>query len=262
MLEVKKTPVAQIVFVVIVVLGFMSATFIGLIVYVLPKFLISKYLLKNKEAKSNILRDTAIAGLVIGVLTLVGKNAEPIRQVMNTKAPTEIRTTKNDTDDELSGNLYRNTKYGFRIKFPEGWEIKKGDGIHVVQKAVLGNSAISVMVKQFDLNSGEKITSIKDIGTAKEYIDSAIEDARLKFPDVKVIDYGETKIDNEPAYWAEYSVTYQALDKKVNMTNIIYFIAKGNTAYSISAGTATNEYQEVKPTFTRTVSTFVLEKYE
>lgn len=260
--EVKKTPTAQIVFLVVVVLGFMSATLAGLFVYVLPKFLISKYLLKNKEAKSNILRDTIIAGLVLGVISLIGQNAVNQNKPVSTKEPTELRTTKNDTDEELIDTLYRNTKYGFRIKFPEGWDIKKGDGIHVVQKAVLRNSTISVMVQQFDLNSGEKITSIKDTGTAKEYIDNVIEGAKLKTSDVEVIDYGETKIDNEPAYWVEYSGTYQALDKKVNMTNIIYFIAKGNTAYSISAGTATNEYQEVKPTFTRTVSTFVLEKYE
>ncbi len=262
MSEVKKTPVAQIVFVVIVVLGFMSATFIGLIVYVLPKFLISKYLLKNKEAKSNILRDTAIAGLVIGVLTLVGKNAEPIRQVMNTKAPTEIRTTKNDTDDELSDNLYRNTKYGFRIKFPEGWEIKKGDGIHVVQKAVLGNSAISVTVQQFASDTDEKISSIRDVGTADDYISSIIKGIELKYSDVKVIDYGETKIDNEPAYWVEYSWTSQTLDRNIEMTNLIYIMAKNNIFYSVNLVTSTNKHKELKPTFLRTVATFLLEKYE
>ncbi len=172
-----------------------------------------------------------------------------------------LETDKSSGTSEVSGNMYRNTKYHFRIKFPEGWKIGVGDGIHIVQKASFENSTISVIVQQLDLGGNEGFTSIKDAGSSKEFIDTIIEGAKSKFSDVRIINSGETKIDNEPAYWVEYSATSQVLDYELKMTNIIYYLAKGDTMYSISAGTASNEYAQIKPKFTQSVSTFVLEQY-
>jgi len=173
---------------------------------------------------------------------------------------TEISTDKSAQHSEINGNIYRNTKYHFRIKFPENWTIQQGDGPHIVQKAVFGNSTISIIAQEFDFG-GESFSSIKDIGSAKEFIDSTIEGTKKKFSDVKVIDYGETKIDNEPAYWVEYSAKSQVLDFDLEATQLIYFLAKGNILYSISAGTASNEYAKIKPKFYQVVSTFVIENY-
>ncbi len=169
-----------------------------------------------------------------------------------------LETDKSPETSQVSGDMYRNTKYHFRIKFPVGWEIKQGDGLHIVQKATSGNSTISVIVQEFDLG-GESFSSIKDAGSAKEFIDTVVEGAKEKFSDVKIINYGETKIDNEPAYWVEYSAKSQVLDFNLEMTQLIYFIAKGNVMYSINAGTASNEYAQIKPKFYQTASTFVLE---
>jgi hypothetical protein len=256
--ENKTTNKKQIIFLVLVLIGFLSPTIAGFIIYALPKFLISKYFLKNKEAKSNIIKDTAMAGLILGIILLIGQRSSLNNQEVSNREPTQIRTTKNDADEELTGNLYRNNKYGFRVKFPDGWNIKKGDGIHIVQKATLGNNTISILVQQLGLAENEKISSIKDAGTAKEYIDIVM--SGVKASNVEIIDYGETKIDNEPAYWVEYSGDYQVLDYKAKMTNLVYILAKGDIIYSITAGTVSDEYQQIKPTFLKTVSTFVLEK--
>lgn len=175
--------------------------------------------------------------------------------------PKELSVDKSNTYSEVSGNMYRNTKYHFRIKFPEGWKIGVGDGAHIVQKATFENSTISIFVQQFDVEGFEGFSSIKDAGTSKEVIDTVIEGSSEKFSDVKIINYGETKIDNEPAYWVEYSASSQVLDFQLKMTNLVYFLAKGDIIYSISAGTATDEYSKIKPIFTQTVSTFVLENY-
>jgi len=43
-------------------------------------------------------------------------------------------------------NLYRNEEYKFRIKFPFGWEIKDGDSLHVVKKAVNEKDMSSIIV--------------------------------------------------------------------------------------------------------------------
>lgn len=176
--------------------------------------------------------------------------------------PTELATEKNPEHSEVTGNMYRNTKYHFRIKFPEGWKIETGDGLHIVQKATHENSTISVVVQQLDLGRNEGFSSIKDAGgSAQEFAEIMTEGAKEKFSNVKIINYGETKIDNEPAYWVEYSTSAQVLDHTLNMTNIMYMLAKNDTMYSISAGTATSDYASVKPLFLQTVSTFVLETY-
>jgi len=172
-----------------------------------------------------------------------------------------LKTDKSIENSEIIGNLYRNTKYHFRIKFPEGWKIAVGDGINIVQKASLGNGTISVLVMQFDFKGSKGFSSIKDFGSRKEFIDASIEGAREKFSDVKIINYGETKIDNEPAYWVEYSASAQVLDYHITMTNLSYSIAKGDTMYTIAAGTISDEYVKMKPLFTQSVSTFVLENY-
>ncbi len=199
--------------------------------------------------------------IIIGsfILLSIGIGMDIPKDVLS--EPTELLTDKNPENSEITGNMYRNTKYGFRIKFPEGWDIENGDGIHVVQKASSENGAISVMVQQFDLGKNESFSSIENIGSSKEIIDMGIEGLKSKFSNVKIIDYGETKIDNKPAYWVESSATYKVLDNDLEMTNLTYFFAKDDTMYSISAGTETDKYSEIKPIFNQSVSTFVLEKY-
>lgn len=175
--------------------------------------------------------------------------------------PTELLTDKNPEYSEITGNMYRNTKYGFRIKFPEGWKIETGDGIHIVQKASSEDGTISVIIGQFDLGNNEGFSSIENVGSLKEIIDMETEGVKSKFSNVKIIDYGETKIDNEPAYWVEYSATSQVLDYEIEMTNLTYFLAKNDTMYSISSGTETSKYFKIKPIFNQSVATFVLEIY-
>lgn len=170
-----------------------------------------------------------------------------------------LETDKSPNTSQISGNLYRNTKYNFRIKFPDGWKIEGGDGAHIVQKATFENSTISIMIQQLDLEGGTGFSSIKDAGTLKDFIDTVIKDTSKKFSNVKIINYGETKIDNEPAYWIEYSINSQILDHQLKMTKIEYCIAKGNTMYLVSAGTALDEYSNLRPIFIQSIETFVLE---
>lgn len=172
----------------------------------------------------------------------------------------QIETDKNYINEEMIGNLYRNKKYGFRIKFPKDWSVGVGDGKHIVQKAVsINGDTISILIFQFDIGNQQGIKSIKDSGTAEEFINSAVDGARDKFSDIKILDYGETKIDNHPAYWVEYLTTYSALGVTVKTTNLIYYLAKGDIMYSISAGTESGRYLGIKEDILSSVGTFVLE---
>jgi hypothetical protein len=179
----------------------------------------------------------------------------------NFSEPKEVAIEKNIEHSEITGNMYRNTKYHFRIKFPDAWEIKTGDGLHIVQKAVNENSTISVSVHQLEIGKNQGFSSIKDLGSSKEVSEIMTEGAKEKFSNVKIVDSGEIKIDNEPAYWIEYSTTGQVLDRVISMTNLTYMLAKNDTMYIISGGTATSDFAKTKPIFQRAVSTFVLEKY-
>lgn len=216
----------------------------------------------KKEASKHLVKGWKWLWVIIGAVLLLTIGV--ILDVASSgvlSEPKELSVDKSNIYSEISGNMYRNTKYHFRIKFPEGWKIGVGDGIHIVQKATSGDSTISIFVQQFDLEGYEGFSSIKDAGTAKEVIDTVIEGSGEKFSDVKIINYGETKIDNEPAYWVEYSAKTQVLDYNLKIITLAYFLAKGDIMYSINAGTATDNYSEVKPIFMQTASTFVLENY-
>jgi len=166
--------------------------------------------------------------------------------------PKEIPTDKNV---EHSGAIYHNLKYQFSIKFPDGWEIKEeiDDGIFLVQEASFQNSTMRVSARLVDLKGSQEFSSIKDTRPLKEFINAFFEVTKENIPNAKIIDYNEVKINNEPAYWMECSMGPQTL--------LTYFFAKGNTMYSISAGTETDEYSKLKSLFMQTISTFIFGNY-
>lgn len=58
----------ETLFFVIVLIGFFYGSFFGFLFYALPKFLICKFILKRQHQKYKLIRDTAIAGLLMGLL--------------------------------------------------------------------------------------------------------------------------------------------------------------------------------------------------
>ena len=166
----------------------------------------------------------------------------------------EIPVDKSVEHSEVIGNVYRNLKYHFMIKFPEGWKIEAeaDDGIRLSQKATFQNSTMDVATRLVNLKGLQEFSSIKDTRSLKEFIDAFIK-ATEGISDVKIINYGETKIDNEPAYWMESTMGSQVL--------LAYFLAKGNIMYSIGVATISDEYSKIKPLFMQSVSTFAFENY-
>lgn len=161
---------------------------------------------------------------------------------------------KNPINEEIIGNLYRNTKYQFRIKFPESWEIKKGDGPNILVKASNGEgSSINIYVK----DSGIVLGDIDDIMSIDEWANSIIE----KFPSAKIISQKELYIDNRKAYFVQYSINYKALENEID--GIFYsvgFINK-NFTYVITAGSEESKFEDEKDELDQSVRTFVIEEY-
>lgn len=172
-----------------------------------------------------------------------------------------VKIDKSVSYSEQDGNLYRNTKYNFRIKFPEGWNIEAGDGPNILQKAVKGNHTVSIGVREIPAEFGDKTATIKDVMSITEFKDTLLEDVQEKFPGAKIIDYGESELDNEPAYWIKYSAPYTALDITVEGIMVQYQLLYNNNFYFITAGSTSDEYQSVEAEIMKSISTFVIENY-
>lgn len=161
---------------------------------------------------------------------------------------------KNPINEEIVDNLYRNTKYQFRIKFPESWEIKKGDGPNILVKASSGEgSSINIYVKDLGVELGD----IDDLISIDEWANSIKE----KFPSAKIISKREIYIDNKKAYFVQYSVNYKALDHEADMIFYNVGLVNKNYTYAITAGSEESKFKNEKQTLDQSVRTFVIEEY-
>ncbi len=173
------------------------------------------------------------------------------------------KTTKSPEESEQIGNLYRNTKYKFRIKSPEGWDLTPGDGPHIVIQANddENGSNINIGIMEMPIEYKGIATNITDIGNFSEYIQLSFDEIKQKFPDAILLDSGETKIDNEPAYWMKYSTTYSVLDVSVEIVGWSYQLLKNDFMYTISAGAPKDSVSDAETQIMQSISTFVFENY-
>lgn len=258
------------IFLVIVTIGFLFPTIVGFIFYALPKFAISKFLLKKQSAKGKIVRDTAISGLILGSLVLLGQSeilpstidgaSTQSQQSENIVTDTkENKITKNDSDEEIVDNLYRNTKYDFEIKFPVGWKLERGDGVHVLIKASDNrgdsmNIAVNDMENNIDTSS---VTSIEDMGSIEDFKNELLKGSLGgQMPNYKIVEYNKTTIDKHTAYF--FRSTHSSIDGSTFQLNQ-YSVLNGSKMYTISAGSAKNNYENLKPFFDESIATFVFE---
>lgn len=168
------------------------------------------------------------------------------------------KTDKSPETSQIESNLYRNTKYKFRIKFPEGWEIKPGDGPSVVQKAVSGNKSIILMVREGDIPNSY---TIKDVSSLEDFKNYVFEDIQKSDKDVEILDFGETKINNKPAYWIKHSGNSSTLGIDVEVVGTIYFVVHNGYTYVITTSTPPEEYNYAEKTFQKSLVTFVFEDF-
>lgn len=173
-------------------------------------------------------------------------------------------------------NLYRNDDYYFRIKFPTGWEIKDGDGEHVVKKAVENGSTVLIQVRDFSssLSEEEKNTlSDKDKQDAlalefSDFTDQELEDFSSElingmleaFPGSKTIEKNISYIDNRKAVYFKMNQVYKVQDLQVEGISINYFtIHKGKLFQVGGFYPKGDSYQE--PIIKSSLATFVFEDW-
>lgn len=208
------------------------------------------------EEKRQEKRKVYLSWLMILVSTLI-----IIGNINTHEIPWESSTVETDKNPEFSeqtGNLYKNTKYGFRIEFPEGWKVEPGDGSNILQKAIGKDQGLIVGVRDLSGTSKDDWT-INDLTTLEEFEKEQIEAVRSKYPEVAIISSGETKIDNIPAYWIKSSVPYSIYDEVVEGVNLHYQVLYKNMLYFINASATADKFDATEPEFKKSIATFAFE---
>ena len=157
-------------------------------------------------------------------------------------------------------NLYRNEEYKFRIKFPFGWEIKDGDSLHVVKKAVNEKDMSSIIVTAQifpDVNLDIKNFSEKAID---EFLNDSIDEIKQKYIDVKVIEKGVRYLDNKKSVYFKYSFIGKTLDKSLSLLMIQYATFYKGIFYSIGGGSQVDKFSSQEGIINKSISSFVFEE--
>lgn len=210
---------------------------------------VTKLPTNNKVVSSKISSILNILILIAAIASIAGFIYYYVENKISTPAD------KNPINEEIVGNLYRNTKYKFRIKFPETWEIKKGDGPNILVKATSGEgSSINIYVKDLGIELGD----IDDLITIDDWVNSINE----IFPTAKIISKKEIYLDNKKAFFVQYSVNYKALDHEADMIFYNVGLVNKNYIYTITAGSEESIFENEKQTLDQSVRTFVIEEYE
>ncbi len=177
------------------------------------------------------------------------------------------------TKKEGVNRLYRNEKYNFRIKFPEGWTLEDGDGEHVVQKAVKEGSSVGVLVMEEDMTtlSKEELNYLKNFNLDQlsdkdlsEYLSDVGTSLTGVFPGSKLLEKDIKFIDNHKALYYKLSTPYKTLDLEVTGNMDIYQLFYDGKMYQISGLYGIDPIDESanRSVIEQSISTFVIEDWK
>jgi hypothetical protein len=154
---------------------------------------------------------------------------------------------------EQENSFYVNEEYNFNIHFPINWSLSPGDEQPTVQQARSGSSFIFVDAYKMHPMFSDGIVTVKDVGNLSDYKDNSIDGLQKEYPGAKLIDYGESNINNEPAYWIKYT-----FDRNIEMTIIQYQIFKNNNIYTIALNSPSDQVSTVETDFIKSVETLTI----
>jgi len=192
--------------------------------------------------------------MIVGTILFVYLVLGVVDDLLIGREPQIEPIDKNPIYSEQTGDLYRNTRYKFRIKFPEGWEQKAGDRVGVLWKASSGIHTINIAVQVLSEESkNENIDAVLE-GIAEDFVS----DAKEMWTDFKSNNTGVSKISNQKALWLDYTRNPTA-DPAVIQRVIQYYVINKNILYIITTGSSADEFNSAENTFKKSLSTFEFE---
>lgn len=171
----------------------------------------------------------------------------------------QVTSPSRQVNETLPGNLYRNKEHRFRIRFPQGWQIKDPDGEHIVTKAELHNtSQINILVRPIT-----EITSLEQLSRSEQmdYLEAAVTPA-IEHLDGQLVEKSVKYINNRPALYAKALVTYKRLAGDFPAINEQYMLIQNGTLYMITTTCLRTDYSDLKSTIYRSVGSFVIEDWD
>jgi len=189
---------------------------------------------------------------------------------------------KIEKEEVLNTEVYRNEEYHFRIKFPKGWDIKDGDGKHVVKKAVKDGSTVMVLVfdnyfKNILTEEDRRSLSEKDLASLdsmsldefneqdlNNFLEQVVKMNLEAVPNSKILEKGIKYIDNHKAIYYKNSVTYKTLDIEITAESLNYWLFHNGKMYQIigSYGIHPSDETANKSILESSIASFVFEDWD
>lgn len=190
--------------------------------------------IKTEEESAEALQETAAQELVkqeAAVKEPVTSEKDPLKETSPEPTPTDKST---DTESEkLSDTYYENIEGGYKIRFPENWEVieNKDEGVTSTIAFPINSESSSIVIVS---GSGLKGVSLE---TAKEVLyDSYIKLISKDTDSWKEISSKKVTLANKKeAYFSEYSAYSTILDVKVPISYYILFTISYNKIYIVTA---------------------------
>jgi hypothetical protein len=170
-----------------------------------------------------------------------------------------------------SGNLYVDNDYGFKIKYPQGWEVTEnpvfgngGSGI-VAFKDTSSNSEyrpnFHITYKK-DLEVFDGMMSVSDKELEKIFFSSIDSSNNKKILNVDIKKFEDRLImDFEQILSIDISNTYEENFVKMKKHGVTYYFDNGSQ-YSIISSIMQKDYDYANSKFERSLQTFVVNGYE
>ena len=193
--------------------------------------------------------------------------------------------------EQITGTLYRNNQYKFRIKFPEGWEVEDGDGPHIVKKATKEGSTVLVYVRDFfgceegqllldemkreykketgiNISDSEVKQSMAEI-TANDFSNEEFEEMMSgvsegilsKYEGAKILNEEIRYLDNKKAFYVKSEVSYRALDLEVQAIMVHYITLYNGNIYMVVGGSPKDKFPIIEKQINPSIGSFVFENF-
>lgn len=126
-----------------------------------------------------------------------------------------------------SQTTWKSDKYGYHVEIPKGFKITEAAGINVDFKAVNNGNSIIIVVKRLS-KEAQKLTIWQGLGDLDEYANIFQTDLQEYLNSPKAIKYGKTMINNQDAFWIDYTSDNGAYYYKT------YCFKKGTNIFTIT----------------------------
>ena len=153
------------------------------------------------------------------------------------------------TDHELG--RYYNKQKGFSIKLPSGWELKQ----EYLKTTVAAFSPKDNAEDKFRENVNVLVEDLSSVLSVREYYEMNLTKMHQHIKDFQEINSGQTTINNEPAMWLIYAHKMGPTEVKAK----VYYLVKGQRAYSITGAAVPELFDKYKPIFEMSVMSFKFE---